>query len=299
MVQTRSWPIRYTTVLALPLALLAAGCGGEDNNAGPPTSGAPPPSPTPAPTPTPTQAAFGTLGQTSSQSYAVLSYSFGGTQGGFGINPDPTSFAVSNDLGLRLAAPSDLFLSVASLGEGKMVPNGASGTNSNLGLTLQGYNVLNGSVTLQLELGPGGNSTLKSTARGYWEGLDQPGATNPYRAFDFVYGIPTSAGAIPQTGTIAYSSFDKPVVTIDFASKLISGSITTGEEKAPITYVMSDGILAADGTFHATLRASGISRDGLIEGRLTGDAGQELMLRLTLPQADGTTVYSVRAGYRV
>lgn len=46
-------------VHAAALALLLAGCGGEDSSAPPPTGGTPTPSPTPTPTPTPTPSPSG------------------------------------------------------------------------------------------------------------------------------------------------------------------------------------------------------------------------------------------------
>jgi hypothetical protein len=124
---------RAALMLSAAGALMTAGCGGGGGSAppsggdgvvvGPPPSSGPPPTlPPPAPAPI-----FGALGQTASQQFVTLGFSYRGRDGGFGLDKDPKSGDITRSIGLRFAAPSELLLSIGSFGEAALVPDGSSG----------------------------------------------------------------------------------------------------------------------------------------------------------------------------
>lgn len=287
-------------VAAFAPALTLSGCGGGGGgSAGPGVSiVTPTPTPTPSPSPTPSPAAvttFGALGQTASQSFAVLGYAYRGADAGFGYRPDPASFDPGFQVGLRYAAPTSLFLALAGDGEGVLSPNGASGTSPTLGVTQLGYTVLGGNASLFVAYNRAVTATLQSSAHGSWIKFLNDGSPYPYRLVEFVYGVPTSPAALPQSGIASYASRENAfVLKADFSAKGLSGSITP-VDGGP-AYVLSGVSFTGDGSaFAGQLDAGNGVMKGTIEGRFTGPSGAELIAKAVAPRSDGTTVAVVWA----
>ena len=293
-------------LVAAASVFLITGCGsggggspsGSSNVSVPPISS---PAPTPAPNATPTPGVFGALGQTASQAFAVLTISYRGADNGFDLTPDPISISTTNAVGLRFSAPSDLLLSVDGFGEGKMSPNGSGGSSSTLGTFLLGYSVLAGVANLSAAFSPGGASTLKSTATGSWERLTGTDPKFPYLATAFVYGVPTRFSDLPQlgSGVYEYSEVGKRKLTFDFAARTVTGALVLGDTGSTVTYRLRDGTLSSDGTFRAALITDGVPKEGLLEGRLTGLSGAELMARHVTPQSSGLIGFDVWGATRI
>ena len=301
---------RLAPVMAVVLALATSGCGGGGGAGGTsadPTSTvtpAPGPKPTPTPSPPPATAVFGALGQTTSQTFAVLSYGYHAADNGFGYNIDPKSFDPNVGVGLRLSAPSSLLFSLTGGGEATMVTNGASGISPTFGTVSLGYNTLGGSATISSAYNSGVTDTLKSTAFGFWIKPSSGDPSFPNQGVDFVYGVPTAQSGLPQSGTAVYAFQGAPpglrvqTVTVDFGARSVTGDAVIGDPGATVTYRLTNGVIANDGTVRAILRADSVPQDGMLEGRFTGPIGQELMVRLMTLDAKGQTSYAVGAGGR-
>ena len=293
---------RFAPIMRLALGLIVSGCGdGGGGSAGSPTGVIPPPGPKPTPSPPPpVTPVFGALGQTTSQSFAVYSYGFRAAEGGFDYVIDPKSFDPNVGAGLRLAAPSSLLFSLAGMGEATMAPNGASGTSPIFGTTSLGYNALGGTATISSIYNLGVTNTLKSTAMVSWIRFPSMDPRYPYQGVNLVYGVPTPQSGVLQVGTATYTfqALGVTRLSIDFGTRTVTGDVVRGEPGATVTYKLLNGVLSIDGTIRAILRANGIPRDGVLEGRLTGSAGQELMGRFTMPEVNGDTNYAVGAGTR-
>ena len=272
------------------LAILTTGCGGGGGSPPPTDTGVivtPAPSPPPTGAPTPPPAIFGALGQTTSQQFVTLGFSYRGRDAGLGLEPDPTSLDTSRSVGLRFAAPSQLLLSIGGFGEGAMMPGGFGATDGKGRLTLQGYSALGGTASLQLEPRADG-SYLSSTGKGSWESPPTLGGAFPFAAVEFVYGVPTAFGSLPQTGLGTYDfilSTQQPPLTVDYAAGTVSGTVTLGLGGGnSIVYTLRDVIFTGDGTqFRGRMVTTDPSLDGTIEGQFTGPGGAELMARLLLP----------------
>ena len=286
-------------------AILAAlsGCGG--GGGGSATGGAtgvgvsaPAPAPTPSPTPTSTSAApFGALGQTASQTFVVLAYSFRAADGSFDLIPDPASVDPNASVGLRLAAPSDLLLSVGGFGEGRLNPNGASGTSATLGLTMLGYSVLGGAAYLNAAFNRDVSRLLKSTSYGGWSTLTNADPKFPNLVTSFVYGVPSPPASLPITGTAVYDSQAAAhVLTADFATRRLTGTVTLGEGADSTTYTLRDVAFASGGSaFQGRLDAPAANTAGTIEGQFTGPGGAELMAKAVVAGSNGQTAVSLWA----
>ena len=295
---------RFVPIMVSALGIIVSGCGdGGGGSAGLPAGVISPPGPTPAPPPSPPPSVtpvFGALGQTTSQSFAVYSYGFRAAEGGLDYLIDPKSFDPNVGEGLRLAAPSSLSFSLAGMGEATMSTNGSSGTSPIFGTTSLGYNVLGGTATISSAYNLGVTNTLKNTAIGFWIRPSSVDPRYPYQGVNLVYGVPTPQSGVLQAGTAVYTfqGLGLTRLSIDFGTRTVTGDVVRGEPGATVTYKLLNGVLSIDGTIRAILRANGIPRDGVLEGRLTGSAGQELMGRFQTPEVNGDTNYVVGAGTR-
>jgi hypothetical protein len=286
--QKRNWNRLLASTAAL--VFFATGCGGGGGSPPPPdgTGVIVTPAPTPPPTaaPTPPPAIFGALGQTTSQQFATLGFSYRGRDSGFGLEPDPTSLDTSRTIGLRLAAPSQLLLSIGGFGEGVMMPNGSGGTDQKGRIILLGYSALGGTASLQLEPRLDGNY-LSSTGRGSWESPPTLGGAFPFAAAEFVYGVPTAPGSLPATGlgTFDFILSAPQSLTVDYGARTVSGTVTINPGGGTSrVYALRDVIFTGDGTqFRGRLATTDPALDGTIDGQFTGPGGAEMMGRLLFP----------------
>lgn len=275
------------------MALAIAGCGGSGGGSPPGDGGGviitPPPTSTPAPPPPQATPAFGALGQTTTQSFAVLGFTYGGQETGFGINPDLSSYDPKAAIGLRLVAPSQLVLTIAGVGEGPLGGSLSTGTDTKGRLVLVGYSIFGGGAALQLANIGVPDSYLSSTGLGSWEGPSPPGARHPFSGAMFVYGVPTAPQDVPQGGTAIFDTTDLQTLSVDFTARTVSGtikvSVSASETKL---YSLRDVVLSADGTqFSGRLTTGDPALEGSFEGRFTGPLAREMMVRYHFPSANG------------
>jgi hypothetical protein len=273
--------------LAALATLTACGDGGASQGEGSAVIVSPPPTANPPPNvPQPTPPAFGALGQTTSQQFAVLGFAFDGADAGFGYTQDTASLDFRSAVGLRLLAPSQLFLTIPSYGEAMLVANGGSGTDGQ-GRTLSlSYSTLGGGASLSVADAGGTRGYLQSTGFGSWVSGFRAGLQFPYRVVSFVYGVPTKPGDVPTSGTLIYDSSypDDQPFTVDFGARTVSGTILVHTEEDTRTYSIRDVVFTADGTsFQGRLTTGNAALDGSIEGRFNGPAASEMMGRYQVP----------------
>ncbi len=285
---TRMGIVARGACIGLALSLVAA-CGGADSApiAGGGGSGG---GPTSTPTPTPTSGVsfanspFG-LGQTTPQQFAVLGSNVAARDTDWGLSPDPSRLDTAFPFGIRVVTPDDFRLSIGSLGEGTMTLNGASGIDQNGKITLLGFNALGGIGTLVILLDADG-APLKSVASGYWSKMVRPADPYPYDSVVFLYGIPTPAEALPQTGGADYRSIQSGLVLhVDFETRAVTGT-AAGENGT--TYALRNVLLSADRT---TYTGEVVSADGnvagVIDGRFAGTGAAEMMVRINYTVPEG------------
>jgi hypothetical protein len=280
-------------IASTAIGLLLASCGGGGGSSPPDGTGVITPSPTPAPppsaTPTPPASPFGALGQTQSREFITLGFSYRAADGGLGYSPDPNSYATDRPVGLRYVAQTQrLWLAIGGFGEGIMTPNGSGGFDGQGRTTQLGYSVLSGTVDLGAPSHPGGGY-LSSTGWGSWVSQFSGGSAFPYLLVEFVYGVPTSVGNMPQSGTGTYEPFSlAPRLTVDFAARTVTGSITLGEAPNATVFTLQDVKFTPDGTgFSGRAVSADPARDAVIDGRFTGPNANEMMARFVVSSNQG------------
>jgi hypothetical protein len=238
--------------------------------------------------------AFGALGQTTTQSFSVLGFSYRGVEvGGFGdLEPDPSSFNLNPAIGLRLVAPFQLVLAIPGFGEAPLGGGSLStGTDSKGRLVSAGYSAVGGTVTLQLAQ-LGNEMYLSSTGFGFWQSNFQPGSQFPYAVAQFVYGVPTPPTDVPSGGSGTYDGAEFAThigpLTVDFTARTVSGAIKVGTAAGTRVYNLSGVLFTADGAgFRGRLTTGDPALDGEIEGRFTGSSAREIMGRYHVPNQQG------------
>jgi hypothetical protein len=244
---------------------------------------------------------FGALGQTSSQQFAVLGFAYRGQDAGFGYRPDPTSVEPDVAVALRFLAPSQLLLTIPGLGEGALLPSGASGADFQGRLNYLGYLALGGNSHLTLPLAKGATTYLTSTGFGSWVSPPENSPQSyPFRLIEFVYGVPTRPDDVPASGSATYESSDANIgpIVVDFAARRVTGTIAAGGTESR-AYSIRDVVFTPDGTgFQARLTTGDPTLEGSIDVRFTGTAAIELMGRYRAPGMEGNLPYLFAAAKR-
>jgi hypothetical protein len=261
--------------------ILLAGCGGGGSSPAP----APTPSPTPTPTPTPGPSpvlgnpSFGTLGVTTAQAFTTLAHSYRAAEGGWLVVPNRTTFNFAPDFSFRLVPPNDLFLRIATIGEGRLIFNGSGGTSGGV-VTEAGFHVLGGSITLRR---PGvEGSLLDYTMEAYFSRFEAV-TPDPYFVLGFAYGLTTAPNAAPAAGIASYVTSWGGTLQIDFSARTVSGAIRAAFYGPTTTYTLRDTVLNAERTrFSGWLVPGDGAPDSPFEAILTGPTGQEFAARVIL-----------------
>jgi hypothetical protein len=286
MRQVSAWARR--ALLPVGVSLLLASCGGGDSG----NSGAAPNASGPTPTPSPTatgglpknlsQTPF-LFGQSTAQQFAVFGFMVAAQGGAWEDVPDPASLNDTIDLGVRMPAANSLALRIGSYGEGTIILNGGGGYSQN-GVTQIGFNVLDGSGSLTVAYGPG-DKPLASVAIGFWERVARNSGEFPLDQVSFVYGLPTAANQVPTAGIREYSSAqDAPGITIDFASRSVTGSFKLAEK----IYAVTDCTLPSGQTgFSCRLVPVDGSAEGRLDVQLAGTGAREMLGRAVVSAAAG------------
>jgi hypothetical protein len=249
--------------------------------------------------------AFGALGQTTTQSFSVLGFSYRGIEvGGFGdLEPDPSSFNLNPAIGLRLVAPLQLVLAIPGAGEGPLGGSRSTGTDTKGRLVFVGYSALGGILGLQLARLGAEETYLSSTGFGSWQSDFQPGNPYPYAVAQFVYGVPTPSTDVPSGGSGTYDGAEFAThigpLTVDFTARTVSGAIKVGTGAGTRVYHLSGVLFTADGAgFRGRLTTGDPTLDGEFEGRFTGSSAREMMGRYHVPNQQGPAPFVFAAARR-
>ena len=275
------------SVGASALALMLTACGGGGGGIAPIATPTPRPTPTPAPTPTPTPTAppipDQPIGLAVNGSFAVFStrYDNGKLAGG----PGGLQFAYS-------AAKDEYTITIPGFSPGQLVTTGANGSYDSSGwldIDSTVNDVTNSNGKLGVTLDWAASSDLKYTSMGSWWTTD--GQQQGY----FAYGVPTSAGDMPVTGSADYSGNIRGVtsgtdyvfggidLTFNFGSGTLSGEMTPAI--APVwdaislgTYTFRDTVYSKGGTtFSGAFDVPGSTGASSFEGSFNGPNGAEVM----------------------
>lgn len=291
--------MRRLAGLGLLAMLAAAGCGGGDSTA--PTSitvnPAPTPTPSATPSPSPTPTPPSPIGLQQPGDFTTLGWAFRYTTDRDGANP-------RGSIEPDPAAPIEIAYVAGADGYDMRLPDVPRGrlafafpaTNfTSLRLPWPGAS----DIGVQLYR-PGASNTelaLTFTSLGSWA-TTRPDPADPNRFDlnfgDFVYGVPAAAAAIPANGTrryagVAYGGGIGSVtgnvdLTLDLTTRTVSGILEPmvndgiGGIAPSGRYDLDSGRIGADGRISGQFR-SAAGAQGLFEGRLTGPAGEELMVR--------------------
>ena len=262
-----------------------AGCGGGDGS----TTSSPTPvassTPTPAtPVASPSPFTFSLvaspfrLGQTSAFTYTVLGIRATSKSGAWENIGDPASGRIASDLGVRLASASDMYFRFAEYGEGRLSTNGGGGYSPDGKITQLSFNALGGGGSLY-HVYDKGASPLRYTAAVYWQITARPDGEYPYDDFVALYGVGTQSADVPTSGKAVYGGgLPGYEITVDFASGTLSGS--SRDENGVEFSSLRDVRIGPDRTsFSGKVIASDSGEEGTVEGRFTGPAAAELMMR--------------------
>jgi len=284
MRQASAWARR--ALLVVGGSILLAGCGGGESG----NSGAAPSASGPTPTPTTTGGLPNNLsqtpflfGQSTPQQFTVFGFMVAAQGGAWEDVPDPASLNDTIDLGARMPAANSLALRIGSYGEGTITLNGGGGYSQS-GVTQIGFNVLGGSGSLAVAYGPS-SQPLASVAIGSWTRVARNSGEFPLDQVSFVYGLPAVASQVPAAGIREYVSAEgAPGVTIDFASRAVTGNIKLADK----SYAFADCTLPSGQT---GLSCRLVPADGSAEGRLdvqlAGTGARELLGRAVVAAAAG------------
>lgn len=295
---------------AAALAFACSGCGGETGGGGTPQPTGGGATPTPGPTPTPAPAPvgvrdFGSLGQTTPQTFASYGFSYRATDNGFGYDLVEGSVDPTFTPSLRLAAQGQLFLTVSGFGEGWLRPDGSSGTSPVIGITEFGYYAPGGRAYISVIFKTLPNTVLANSASASWvSDYDSATPSAPYLISPFVYGVPTPPAAIPASGIATYaapniSTGERSIdLTLDFSARTVTGSVVLASPTGPVSFMLQGVTFTGDGSqFSGNLVVPGNAIQGTFEGRFTGPSGEELIGRYTVPRGGGVEA-GLWAAYR-
>lgn len=294
MRQVSAW---RQSLLLIGASIVLAGCGGSGsstNNPVPVASGTPTPSST---APGPSTSDFSQtpflLGQSAPQQFAVFGFLVAARGGPWEDVTDPSSLDDAIDIGFRIPTPDKLSLRVGSYGEGTLVRNGANGTSPSFGLVQLGFDVLQGTGSLNVAFGPDGRP-LTSVAVGFWQRIARNTGEFPFDDVSFVYGVPTAPAGVPATGTVDYATAEAgQAISIDFASRSVTGSIPLAEG----TYTITDCSLAAgQSAFSCRLVPGNGSAEGRIDAQLAGPDARELVGKASVSTATGKVAVLLAMG---
>jgi hypothetical protein len=226
--------------------------------------------------------------------------------GGFGdLAIDPATVDPNIGISFRYMAPSQLLLAIPGYGEGQLALGGGGGTDDRGRTHSLLYRVFGGHAALSLVRRPNGDY-LTHSALGSWLGPFSSGQRFPYPVAAFAYGVATAANQVPRNGAGTYegriegsaalSSANEDVLSyyagtarlnVDFAGRTVSGTIDIDGENANSprrTYTLTQTVFAGDGSgFQGRLMRDGGQVDGIIDGKFTGPAAEEIIVRWSAP----------------
>jgi hypothetical protein len=171
---------------------------------------------------------------------------------------------------------------------------------------------------------------LEATSVGYWGWSIFNSAARGFTSGALVYGVPTAAADMPQTGSGNYklygfavsrpagstgdAHYDQIVgsASVDYATDRITGDFGAGAVPQSVftasptaeRYTIADVQMSSDGTtFQGRLSVPGLAGEATYEGRFTGAGAREFMLRWKGPFRDTVTgkietIYGALAGRR-
>ncbi|WP_202392719.1 transferrin-binding protein-like solute binding protein [Croceibacterium xixiisoli] len=165
----------------------------------------------------------------------------------------------------------------------------------------------------------------KHVALGYWQRNIVSSDRQSMDLATFVYGLPTSTGSMPRSGSAGYNidafgvvsqpgkeprtlfglgTFNADFLTGDFTTKadVFEQSLASEEHSSGVNFHMSGAgqISATNSTFAGTLRYDGLygTAVGALEGRFYGPGAVELGAAFSASNADGMTVSGALTGQR-
>ena len=289
---------------ARPLLLLAsvalAGCGGGDStvpqiivNPAPTPSPSPPPSPSPTPSPT----ASAPIGLEQPGDFATLGWAFRYTTDRDGSNPrGSTEPDAAAPIEIGYVATANAYeMRLPDVSRGRLAFAFPATNFTSLRLPWPGAPDI--AVLLYR---PGAGNTelaLSFTSLGSWSAT-RPDPADPTRFDlnfgDFTYGVPTPPAAVPASGTRQYGGIaygggigfitGTADLTIDFATGTVTGALApmindgVGSIAGSGRYELDAARISADGRLSGQFRGSA-GVQGTFEGRLTGPAAEEMMVR--------------------
>lgn len=280
--------------------ILLMGCGGGGGSS-PPTGSGPTPMPTPTPTPSPTPSApppdigsFGTLGVTTSQSFATLGNSQQGNGSGWDFVGVPGSLSAQPGHAIRFAAPSSLLLMIPGFGEGELVPRGSSDVIFNGELIAAYFDVLNGMLTLSRPVVA--DRLQRYVMQGYFVSDPEAGSTEANLIVAFSYGIPTPPNALPTSGSAQYQTTfteSRFSFSADYSSNGITGAVPFYVNGPALVSEFRDVIISEDGTgFSGRLIPPDGSAEGTVQGRFMGPTGEEFIAQAVIRAGQSILLFS-------
>lgn len=282
--------------------ILLAGCGGGGSTSPPISLGqAPAPSPTPTPTATPTPppplpavGSFGTLGATTSQTFATLGSSQRGKGSGWDFILEEGSLTSQPGHTIRFAAPSSLLLMVPAIGEGELVPRDNSGSLVNGERAVAYFNVLGGILTLSRPIVA--EQLQKYVMQGYFASAPNANSTETDLILEFAYGIPTPPNVLPTSGAADYQlTFNDNRFTFraDYGARTVTGGIPFFVNGPSQITELRDVTISADGTrFSGRLIPPDGSAEGTLQGLFMGPRGEEFLAQAVLKSGQSIVLFS-------
>jgi len=238
---------------------------------------------------------FGRLGVTSATTYATLAYSYRGVLSGWDFILEKGSYSTDPGQMFRFSPSEGLVFSVPQYGEGVLVGDDASGSVDENGNRISAnFKVLGGDLYLKVASVEDKRLQYTGTANFYSRETYE---FKPFTQVTMSYGVGTSPGAAPSTGTHLYlvsRAVDKQL-RVDFSARTVTGAITDFSSPT-VPWKLDQVALSDDRTrFKGKIvhPATGIA--GTIEGRFNGPTGEELMMVVTFDREEWTSqIHGIR-----
>lgn len=288
-------------------ALAMAGCGGGGSTTSVQSVPTPPPAPSPTPTPPPPPSAppplpAGPIGLQSNAPFATQAAYL--NVDGFGAGSNAVLFNYS-------AADNAYTITLPNFPTGQLVTGSGNGSlNDNggwqfLGSTNNNVKSGSGNLSVLVTLDWPASSTLTYTSAGTW--ADQ--GPFPTDAGIFAYGIPTSVGDVPKTGSANYAGIVRGTsdqsyfvdgsvaLSFDFAGGTLSGSMKPALvpwDSIPLgTYTFRDTVYSTGSTtFSGAFDVPASTAPSSFSGNFNGPQAVEFMANWQAPYLDPITGHS-------